>query len=260
MEAEFKLQREYQKSAVYVEHSQSRAELNFHSPIECWLVIKGSIECWINGKRYILHQGELVIAFSYDTHGYRFLEAETVVGTLILPPAFCGAIQEELNKTRAVEPVIRDPEIFEKVRNAFLEMNRSENITGRGYLYVALGTILDHLPLEDRQEKVNPQLSVRLMEYLQKNFREDLSLKSVAATLGYHPDYISRYFKECFHLSFGRYVTMLRLRECILLMKAGKSLADCAFESGFGSLSTFHRVFQEEFQCTPKTYMKRLQE
>ncbi len=32
----------------------------------------------------------------------------------------------------------------------------------------------------------------------------------------------------------------------------------CAFESGFNSICTFHRVFYAEFGCTLKEYMNRM--
>ena len=48
---------------------------------------------------------------------------------------------------------------------------------------------------------------------------------------------------------------MLRLRETVLLMRAGKmSITACALESGFGSMRSFYRAFREEFGCTPKEY------
>lgn len=262
MEAKFLLRREYQKNAGYAEHFGKYSNLNFHSPLELWIVIEGAAECWINGRTIRLHAGEMVISFSYDTHGYRAIEEGTLLGNLIVPLSVCGDFREEIHQKRAQNPVIRDREVFERVRGALQDMkNAQSEMTKRGHLYVALGTILEHLSLTERQEKIDQELSTRLLVYLQEHFREELSLKSTALALGYHPAYLSHYFTETFHTSFGRYVTMLRLRESVLLMRKGeKELSACAYESGFNSLRTFHRVFREEFGCTPKNYMKQLKE
>lgn len=259
MQAEFILKREYQDDAYYVEYYPEVIEPNFHSPIEMWIMLEGSAEVWINGRRELLRKGEIIVAFSYDTHACRVLEKGSRMGTLILPLSCCGEFREEIKEKRAMDTVIRDEAVFETVHKSLLQMvkkDRSE-MTRKGHLYVAFGMILDHLSMEARSEKVDLQLSARLMEYMQENFRREISLQSAASALGYHPGYISRYFKENFHISFGRYLTLLRLRESVLLMQAGKGLSDCAFESGFGSLTTFHRCFQKEFQCTPKQYMKK---
>ncbi len=261
MQAKFLLRREYQKEALYREHTGAYSDLNFHSPLEVWMVVEGAIECWINGRRERLRSGEMVISFSYDTHGYRILKAGSVIGTLSVPLSVCGDFREEIHQKRAQDPVIRDAEIFERVRGSLYRMGEAQNeMEKRGHLYVALGTILDHLSLTERQEKADQELSTRLLVYLQEHFREEISLKSTALSLGYHPAYLSRYFTENFRIPFSRYLTMLRLRESVLLMREGeKELSACAFGSGFNSLRTFHRVFREEFACTPKAYMKQIQ-
>lgn len=258
MQAKFLLRREYQDNFSYSE-SFSDSLVNFHSPIEIWVILEGSLECWINGQRRVLHEGDLAVAFSYDTHGRRILKKNTRLGTLVIPVELCGEFQTILRQKRICDPYIHDREAYERITGCIAALQKNENeMTRRGYLYVILGTLLDRLSLEDRQDQLDPSLSTRILCYLNENFREELSLRSVAEALGYHPAYLSHYFTEVFHTSFSRYVTMLRLRESVLLMQEEKSLSECAFESGFGSLRTFHRAFQEEFQCTPKNYMKQL--
>ena len=121
-----------------------------------------------------------------------------------------------------------------------------------------LGTLLEQMELEDRAEEMDPTLSTRMLFYINEHFYDKITLDSMAMELGFNPSYLSRHFKACFGIGFNQYLTMLRLRESVLLMQEGKSLSECAFESGFGSLRTFHRVFSEEFQCTPKEYMNRM--
>jgi AraC-like DNA-binding protein len=66
-------------------------------------------------------------------------------------------------------------------------------------------------------------------------------------------------FRSAFGISFVEYLTMLRLREAILLLRSGKkSVTECAMESGFGSMRSFYRAFSEEFGVTPKEYLKQL--
>ena len=72
--------------------------------------------------------------------------------------------------------------------------------------------------------------------------------------------YNSRYFKNCFGIGLSRYITMVRLKNALMLMHEGKNtLTYCALESGFNSLRTFYRVFNEEFNSTPKEYINKLQ-
>lgn len=262
MQIRFNLRREQQDQFSYSEIKNPMTGFNFHSPIEIMLVEEGAVEAWVNGHREMLKAGEMSVAFSYDGHGGRGMTDDTRVIFLIIPVELCGEFQPTLRQKRVGYPFIRDREVYEKIRYCFSELKKTENeMAVRGYLYVILGTLLARMALEDRGERVDPALSTRILYYLNENFREELSLRSVAEALGYNPSYLSRYFTENFHIPFSCYLTMLRLRESVLLMREGnKELSACAFESGFNSLRTFHRVFYEEFQCTPKTYMKQIQE
>ena len=81
-----------------------------------------------------------------------------------------------------------------------------------------------------------------------------------AAKFGYNSSYLSRSFSKTFGISFNKYLTMLRLREAILLMRSGEmNVTECALESGFGSMRSFYRAFREEFGCTPKEYFDKEQ-
>lgn len=262
MQVRFNLRREQQEQFTCTEIKKPVTGYNFHSPIEIMLVEEGEVEFWVNGHREILKAGEISVAFSYDGHGGRGMTEDARVIFLIIPVELCGEFKPTLRQKRAGYPFIRDQEVYQRIMECCRELKKTEHeMILRGYLYVIIGTLLERMALEDRGEPVDPDLSTKVLFYLQENFRDELSLKSVAEALGYNPSYLSRYFTENFRIPFSRYLTMLRLRESVLLMREGsRDLSTCAFESGFNSLRTFHRVFQEEFGCTPKNYMKQFQE
>ena len=129
-------------------------------------------------------------------------------------------------------------------------------LSTRGYVYVILGTLLEHLPASTPREVQNSHVSAEILIYVSEHLREDLTLTALSSAFGYHPSYLSRSFRETFGISFVRYLSMMRLREAILLLRAGgKSVTECAMESGFGSLRSFYRAFYEEFGCTPREYV-----
>ena len=79
----------------------------------------------------------------------------------------------------------------------------------------------------------------------------------LSTAFGYNSAYLSRTFQKTFGISFGRYLSMIRLREAILLLRdRKKNVTECALESGFGSVRSFYRAFYEEFKCTPKEYLQ----
>jgi len=120
-----------------------------------------------------------------------------------------------------------------------------------------LGALLERMQLKEQQEAVDTAPATQILFYINEHYKMPLTLPSIAADLGYNASYLSRCFKNCFHMGINRYITLMRLRAAVLLMQKEKKISACAYESGFNSVRTFYRSFYEEFQCTPKEYLKR---
>lgn len=259
MKAELNLRREQANRLFMREFSDPYANFHFHSQIELQMIDEGEVEVWVNDRHSILKAGEVSVAFSYDAHGYRTPESAKVT-CLIIPTDLFGEVWSAIRHKQVGNPFIRDRAVYDQLKACYRAIKESKNdIKSRGYLYVILGILTEQMKLTDRTESVNSQLSTRILFYINENFRNDITLQSIAVALGYNPNYLSRYFKSCFNIGINQYITMIRLRETVLLMREGKNnVAYCAFESGFNSARTFYRAFFEEFQCTPKEYLKQI--
>jgi AraC-like DNA-binding protein len=81
---------------------------------------------------------------------------------------------------------------------------------------------------------------------------EDVSLVNVARQCGVSQGHLSRLFHHTTGLTFREYVAQVRIEHAkALLLHTGKGVTEIAYESGFQSLSQFHRVFQKVFGTTP---------
>ena len=256
MQAEFHLLREQANHLEFCRRQDPDVPMHFHSQIEIYLILSGEVEVWINDRHSILGPGDISVAFSYDAHSYRSVRpAECMY--LIIPTDMCGEFRSLFAGKAAGEPFIRDPAAFAAVRHAIETLLDGANeLIARGCVYITLGTLYDCLSLQSSTEGQDPHASAQLLIYIGENFKNEITLSTLAAAFGYNPSYLSRYFKETFGIGFNRYVTMLRLREAVLLLKEGtKSVTACALESGFRSLRSFYRSFYEEFGCTPRAYL-----
>jgi len=194
-------------------------------------------------------------AFSYDAHSYRSLR-ETESMSLIIPTDLCGEFRPLFAGRHTGDPFLREPADVETVRRAIETIIAGANdLIVRGCIYTVLGTLYDRMSFASAPRTGDPHDAAQFLIYINEHFREEITLSSMAAAFSYNPSYLSRSFKETFGIGFNRYVTMLRLREAALLLRAGeKSVTSCALESGFRSLRSFYRSFYEEFGCTPREY------
>lgn len=260
MHPRFGLDQEQRNRFYCAENRNGFAPFHFHSQLELYFVDEGEIEVWINDSRAVLCAGEMSVALSYDAHSYRSL-GETRSNYIIIPTYLCQEFVRAFRGKQSKTPFLRDPETVGSLRACYDELKRdsSNRIKTIGYIYVMLGILSEKLRFEEADRAMDPELSARLLFYINEHYRGDLSLSVLSSEFGYSESYLSRYFKSCFGIGINRYITVLRLKQAILLMQEDRnSVTYCALESGFNSLRTFYRVFYEEFHCTPKEYIDAL--
>lgn len=260
MKAEFGISRERHNKLFYEEYQNDNGIFHFHSQIELYFVDDGEMEIIVNNHRRVLKKGEMSVALSYDAHAYKTLKASKS-SVLIIPPYMCEEFIEAIKNKRVSNPFICKKEAVEKIKSCIAEINSAgiNEIKLAGYVYVILGIVMESICFESSETPLDPDLSSRILFYINKNYKNNITLASIAADFGYNQSYISRYFKSCFNIGINQYLTVIRLKNALMLMHEKKnSLTYCALESGFNSIRTFYRVFTNEFNCTPKEYLKRM--
>ena len=255
MKPSFLLQREIKNKIEHGRDHNPSFHAHFHSHIEIYVFHSGEVETLINDRRQVLSAGEISVALSYDSHGYRTV-SDSNAEYLIIPRDYCKEILPLLDQRQIASPFINDPKTYRIICDALKQLSDSPNeLTARGLIYVILGAILDHTENAHEKTAKATAFSPEMLIYISEHFREELTLPMLAKRFGYNPSYLSRSFKENFGISFCKYITMLRLREAILLLKKGDCVVTkCALESGFGSTRSFYRAFHEEFGVSPKEY------
>lgn len=81
---------------------------------------------------------------------------------------------------------------------------------------------------------------------------DNINLGEVARHCGVSVGHLSRLFHHATGLTFREYLTQVRIEHAkSLLNRSGKSVTEIAYESGFQSLSQFHRVFRKVYGASP---------
>lgn len=233
---------------------------HFHSYIEIYLFLSGEVEVLVNDQKKLLGAGEVAVILSYDTHSYRTPKAAEAI-YLFVPTDYCGNFLSMLSGHCLPSPYLNDPDTYRTVLRAMEGLLDGGNeLSRQGLVLEILGAIYEQtVPQSEESVLMSHGSSADFLIYIGEHFRENLPISRVARSFGYNESYFSRYFRQTFGVSFVRYLTMLRLREAVLLMQSKKrTITESAIESGFGSMRSFYRAFYEEFGCTPKEYMKRM--
>ncbi len=91
--------------------------------------------------------------------------------------------------------------------------------------------------------------------YITEHCTENISVDDLAALAGFSKFHFSRLFKQFSGISCYEYLIQKRIAHAeALLIQPDISITEAAMRSGFGSLSTFNRIFKATKNCTPSEY------
>lgn len=92
---------------------------------------------------------------------------------------------------------------------------------------------------------------IDLQDFMEKNFRCDMSMGEFACASGRSLSTFKRDFKKMSELSPERWLTDRRLRASVELLKRGRRVSDVCFDVGFKNVSHFSATFKKKFGITP---------
>ena len=91
--------------------------------------------------------------------------------------------------------------------------------------------------------------------YITDHCTENINVDDLAGLAGFSKFHFSRLFKQFSGVSCYEYLMQKRIAHAeTLLMQPNISITEVAMRSGFGSLSTFNRIFKTAKHCTPSEY------
>ncbi len=97
------------------------------------------------------------------------------------------------------------------------------------------------------------------VEFVSKNYMNELSLDDVSKHVGYSRTHLSKLFKEFYKFSFYDHLLDVRVNAAIKLLPDNSlSVSEIETASGFSSSSTFNRVFKLETGYSPRDFKKLL--
>lgn len=257
MKADFGLKREMNNQLFYKDVKNDKGVVHFHSQIELYFITDGEMEVFVNGQRKILRKGEMSVALSFNAHGYKTPDYSRS-SYLIIPTYLCEDFLLATKDKTVENPFICDIETVNVIYGYFNELRKDgvNEIEKRGYIYVILGIIMKHITFKNKPLSLDSSLASQILLYINENYQENIGAASIAKHFGYTQSYVSRHFKAVFNMTLSKYITLIRLKKAIMLMREKKhNVIYCAMESGFNSVRTFYRAFFAEFGCNPKDYL-----
>lgn len=195
-------------------------------------------------------------------------------GHLYLPATLFDRLDNDFKLPAAPAASIRneagiDDDVIDCLGRSILSELAVETAASRMYVEYASLTLAARLlrrycdsgactALESSTHRLDDLRVRRVLDYIDANIRNDISLKDLAGIAGYSLFHFARKFAVTMGVAPHRYVSQVRMKVAMAELVAGKlPLAEIAFNAHFSSQASFTRAFHRATGVTPLQYRRR---
>lgn len=265
-----------QKTPIHVgsypwEKSEAKqiVNLHYHDELEFITIFEGCLAITVDGKEYFAEAGDVVFVGSGVPHSTRYVVPSRSGLVQFRENDFLSSNVTKIikysvkfnNLSESKVRIIKNRELFESLDRLLLESEKKQSafeIFVRSEVYKILGLLYRDGILLDTERFFASKVIQKILpalEYVNKNFSENVTLEKVSSLLGFDTSYFCRIFKSATGATFTEYLNFVRICKAEkLLSQTKKSILEISEAVGFSSLSYFNRVFKKIRNSSPGSY------
>ena len=222
--------------------------LHMHQHMETAIVLGGEIEIITENGIETAREGDIALIPSFTAHGFRTPKRCEIWISVFSAGFLDGFGEPSLTGSGAVFHAER--EVFEYLKKKLVFSESKTPISIRASLFAILEEYFAKRPSCVKSKK--PSILPTLFSYLEAHYREEITLGTVAAAIGYSESYISHALAAIPEMNFSSLLSGIRIEEAKrLIAKAELPISEIALECGFGCERSFHRAFRRLVGMTP---------
>lgn len=232
--------------------------------LEVMFIYKGSGNYIIGGEFYSVKEGDILVFNAGIVHDEQPLPSKDLI------IYSCGINNLKINDlplnnliSKNQQPVVNAINKVEQIKNYFesfiLYANQTSSIHNEILFYTTLSFLLTiHTAFNEREQHVNRKkitLGLRIKEFLDKYYLEQIDIESISNALNVNRYYLSHTFKAFSGYSPKQYIIRRRLGEAqSLLLNSDYSVVKIANRVGYNNVSNFHDIFEKVIGMSPGKY------
>jgi len=245
-----------------------------HDVLELGLVLDGNLRVNTKNGSAILGPGQLLLFNPYESHTVSAV-SDTPAHLLSVwisshfGREYCAYISNLVFDAGALETL--PPAAADTIRSRMLDAAQCYFSESAGFPLECVGSVnlllaelLRSVPYQSGTDadnaikKKNIGRMHRISMYIEQHYKEKLTLSELAQAEDLTAAYMSRIFRELFHMSFQEYLNLLRLERALpLLRDPNVYLVDVCMECGFSDTRYLNSVCQKVFGCSATEYRKQ---
>ena len=241
-------------------HSSKNAciQPHFHRCIEIIYFLEGGAKISVNDNVFQIAQDEIFFSRKCTPHSIEYDKSSTVL--LIIPPKFSSDFEFIFQDT-SIPSHLNDAEFNKTLKEYFLHLSKNienSDMIVKGFVNIIIGKLFGHYPKVKIENPSNIDVIIDVLNYIDKHYKEEITLDNISKHFGYNKYYFSRLFNVTIGQSLTNYINGIRISN--LLIQARKedktNLSKLILDFGFESFSTFYRACYQKYNLPPKKLLK----
>ncbi len=245
---------------------------HWHRSLELDYMIHAGTLIYLNGHDFFEKDGYLLVANSGAIHSIKATTLEYLDAiSVIISYDFLKEVYPDMDQI--IFDVPQDHEKALEIKSAMAHLWELHKMENDEFLYLKSNETIYHvlyLPFKyfrkDRRLAASAHTEKYIerfkgiTEYINENYKENLTLESVAQYCGLSREYLARSFKKYMGSTFKQYLDCVRISNAYkLLMNTDLSVLEVALENGFNDSRTFIKAFKAVYGETPHKYRTKCQ-
>ena len=249
--------------------------VHWHDELEIIYVKSGFLTVNISGENYIGKPGDAFVVSPGNLHFMGSQTGTVDYFTFLFPLKYIAFRSDDMLDDKLIEPLnsghlMISPEIKDTVKEQCeqlagvyaAEIDKSESkITSQIRKKIILLQFIHELWkkgfIVENDTTGRNTVEKEMVSYIQQNYTGKILLREFGEQFHLSEKYISRYFKDHFHITLSQYVTYLRLEHAKqMLQETDISVTEVAMQSGYQNISYFIRSFKKTYGVSPLKYRK----
>ncbi len=247
-------------------HNISEEPRHWHNRIEIFLVLSGNLSIVVESETFHLSEDDIILINSNQVHEISSKENVTVV--LQINYSYFKKWLDESSFFHCNSTIYHNTAKYVELKRIIAQLiyvnyNDTEHndLLTISFAYQIVLELLKSFRSFDQnqfsQNSKNLQRLRAIIQYLNTNYMENISLEQIAEKEFLSPSYFSHFFKINMGVSFFNYLTGIRMNHAVNdLITTNLTMEQIAANNGFANSRYFVECFKKKYDVLPKQYRK----
>ncbi len=247
-------------------HNLSEEPKHWHNRIEIFLVLSGDLTFFVESETFHLSEDDIILINSNQVH--EIVSKDNVTVVLQINYSFFKKWLDEFSFFHCNSTIYHNTSKYTELKRIIAQLiyvnyndtEHNELLTISLAYQIVLELLKNFRSFEQNQLNQNSKHLQRLraiIQYLNTNYMENITLEQIAEKEFLSPSYFSHFFKINMGVSFFNYLTGIRMNHAVNdLITMNLTMEQIAANNGFANCRYFVDCFKKKYGMLPKDYRK----